>query len=112
MTSFEFGAIIRVAFLFTDQSTTKKRPAVVISSHAYNTERPDGIIMAVTSQIKPKSIIGEVFIQERQAAGLLKPSAIESIITTIETPLIIKAMGQLKDNDQKALHESLKGILG
>jgi mRNA-degrading endonuclease toxin of MazEF toxin-antitoxin module len=29
----------------------KKRPAVVISSETYNTERPDLIIMAVTSQI-------------------------------------------------------------
>jgi len=47
MTSFEFGDIILVPFPFTDQSTTKKRPAVVISSEIYNTERPDLIIMAV-----------------------------------------------------------------
>ena len=51
ITSFEFGDIILVPFPFTDQSTTKKRPAVVISSETYNTERPDLIIMAVTSQI-------------------------------------------------------------
>ena len=50
MTSFEFGDIILVPFPFTDQSATKKRPAVVISSETYNTERPDLIIMAVTSQ--------------------------------------------------------------
>ncbi len=52
MTLFEFGDIILVPFPFTDQSATKKRPAVVISSAIYNTERPDLIIMAVTSQTK------------------------------------------------------------
>ena len=63
MTLFEFGDIILVPFPFTDQSTIKKRPAVVISSVDYNAERPDLIIMAVTSQIKPAAIIGEVIVQ-------------------------------------------------
>lgn len=93
MTNFEFGDIILVPFPFTDQSQAKKRPAVVISSNAYNTERPDLIIMAVTSQIKPENIIGEVIIQDWQAAGLLKPSAIKPVITTIEKGLVIKGSG-------------------
>ncbi len=112
MTNSEFGDIILVPFPFTDQTTTKKRPAVVISSIAYNTERPDLIIMAVTSQLKSSQIIGEVIIQEWQAAGLLKPSAIKPVITTIEKRLIIKAMGQLMSEDHAALKESLKTILG
>jgi len=112
MTSSEFGDIILVPFPFTDQSTTKKRPAVVISSEIYNTERPDLIIMAVTSQIKPAHIIGEVIIKDWQEAGLLKPSAIKPVITTIEKSLVIKIMGQLKELDQKPLQESLKEILG
>ncbi len=32
MTRFEFGDIVLVPFSFTDQTTNKKRPAVVISS--------------------------------------------------------------------------------
>jgi mRNA interferase MazF len=112
MTPFEFGDIILVPFPFTDQSATKKRPAVVISSKPYNQGRPDLIIMAVTSQIKPTSIIGEVIIQDWQEAGLLKPSAIKPVITTIEKPLVIKTMGRLNDNDRIALQESLKAILG
>jgi mRNA interferase MazF len=112
MTPFEFGDIVLVPFPFTDQSATKKRPAVVISSNAYNSERPDLIIMAVTSQFKPSTTIGEVIIQDWQAAGLLKPSVIKPVITTIEKPLIIKTLGRLKDNDRIALQENLKIILG
>lgn len=111
MTSFNSGDIILVPFPFTDQSTSKKRPAVIISSPAYNTKRPDLIIMAVTSQIKPTSIIGEVIIQEWEDAGLLKPSAIKPVITTIEKNLVLKKMGQLKNDDLSELQKSITMIL-
>jgi len=106
MTPFEFSDIILVPFPFTDQSTNKKRPAVVISSQAYNTERPDLIIMAVTSQIKPTSTIGEMIIQDWQTEGILKQSAIKPVITTIEMGLVVKHMGRLTDNDRMALHST------
>lgn len=44
-----FGDVIVVPFPFTDQSATKKRPALVVSSDAYQRERPDLILMAITS---------------------------------------------------------------
>lgn len=52
MTRFEYGDVVLVPFPFTDQSISKKRPAVVVSSAAYNAERPDVIIIAVTSQVR------------------------------------------------------------
>jgi mRNA interferase MazF len=59
-TGYEFGDIVLVPFPFTDQSTTKQRPAVLISSAAYQRERPDLIILAVTSQVRPAATVGEV----------------------------------------------------
>jgi mRNA interferase MazF len=50
---YEFGAIVLVPFQFTDQSASKRRPAVVVSNRAYNTARPDVVVMAVTSQLRP-----------------------------------------------------------
>ncbi|MEG4030635.1 MULTISPECIES: type II toxin-antitoxin system PemK/MazF family toxin [unclassified Microcoleus] len=38
MTSYNFGDVVLVPFPFTDQTTTKKSPAVVISSDVYNAE--------------------------------------------------------------------------
>ena len=80
MTGFEFGDIVLVPFPFTDQSAAKKRPAVVISSAAYQRERPDIIIMAVTSQVKSAQTLGEVVIKDWQDAGLLKPSVIKPVM--------------------------------
>lgn len=62
MTRFEFGDMVLVPFPFTDQSATKKRPAVVISSQAYHAVRPDLVIMAVTSQLRPTNSFGEVVV--------------------------------------------------
>lgn len=112
MTNFEFGDIILVPFPFTDQSVSKKRPAVIISSTDYNRDRPDLIIMAITSQLKPGTSIGEVIVEHWESAGLLKPSAIKPVITTIEKPLVLKKLGSLQESDQIALQQSLRTILG
>ena len=84
MTSYEFGDILLVPFPFTDQSTAKKRPAVVVSSEGYHRERPDLILMAVSSQVRPTALVGEVMVKQWQEAGLRKLSVIKPVLTTIE----------------------------
>jgi mRNA interferase MazF len=83
-----FGDVIVVPFPFTDQTAVKKRPAVVISSEAYQRERADIILMAITSQVRAAPTVGEVAVVHWQAAGLLKPSVIKPLITTIEAGLV------------------------
>jgi mRNA interferase MazF len=62
-----FGDIILVPFPFTDQSSSKKRPAVIISSARYASERPDFIIMAITSQMKEQGQFGDAVVVEWEA---------------------------------------------
>ncbi len=113
MTTYNFGDIILVPFPFTDQSTSKKRPAVVISSNRYNKERPDIILMAVTSQMRHLGIkAGEAEIEDWQNAGLIKPSLLKPILTTIEKSLILKTLGQLTARDTQALKDVLQKIIG
>jgi mRNA interferase MazF len=112
MTNYEFGDLVLVPFPFTDQSASKKRPAVIISSQTYHSERPDLILMAVTSRIKAPAMIGEVIIKDWQGAGLLKPSVIKPVITTIECTLVLKKLGQLREEEQPALRQAIEKILG
>jgi len=53
MSALSFGDIILVPFPFTNQISSKQRPAVVISNAAYNSNKPDIVLMAVTSQFRP-----------------------------------------------------------
>ena len=112
MTGYEFGDLVLVPFPFTDQSTVKRRPAVVISSAAYQRARPDLLIMAITSQQLSTLSVGEVQIQDWRGAGLLKPSVLKPILTTIDPTLVLKKLGQLTPTDQAALRQTLNIILG
>lgn len=112
MTGCEFGDIVLVPFPFTDQSATKKRPAVVISSPAYHQERPDLIVMAVTSQLRSAQTFGDVTVKDWKVAGLIKPSAIKPVITTIEQSLVMRTLGRLNDTDRRALKRAIAKIIG
>jgi mRNA interferase MazF len=107
-----FGDVIVVPFPFTDQTAVKKRPAVVISSELYQRERADVILMAITSQVRAAPTVGEVAVVHWQAAGLLKPSVIKPLITTIEAGLVVRQLGTLHADDQKSLRQVLAAILG
>jgi mRNA interferase MazF len=112
MTGCEFGDIVLVPFPFTDQSTSKKRPAIVISSADYHRSRPDYIIMAVTSRMRVLATIGELIVRDWREAGLLKPSTIKPIIATIEHGLVLRKLGSLGADDQSALRAVISDILG
>lgn len=108
---YQFGDIVLVPFPFTDQSTTKQRPGVIVSSQAYNRIRRDVILMAITSQVRGGGAFGELTLQDWQAAKLLKPSAIKPIFATLEQGLIIKTLGKLSQRDAQALKETITKIL-
>jgi mRNA interferase MazF len=109
---FEFGDIILVPFPFTNQTASKRRPAVVVSSRPYNSARPDIVVMAVTSQVRPTPAFGEVWIGQWQVAGLLKPSAIKPVFATLEQTLVIRQLGALDADDLAALRAAIDEVLG
>jgi mRNA interferase MazF len=108
----EFGDVVLVPFPFTDQTATKKRPAVVVSSDAYHRDRPDVILMAVTSQVRPAAGVGELAVQRWKEAGLLKPSVLKPLLATVEKGLVIRKLGRLEAQDREALLRALQTILG
>ena len=109
---FEFGDVVLVPFPFTSQATSKRRPAVVVSGRAYSLERPDLVMMAVTSQLRPTPTLGEVWLRHWQAAGLIKPSAVKPVIATLEQRLVIRRLGVLASGDQDALRLAIGQIIG
>lgn len=47
-----------------------------------------------------------------QAAGLIKPSIIKPVLTTIDAGLVIQKLGRLEKSDSQALQNLLQTILG
>ena len=110
--TYAFGEVVLVPFPFTDQSGLKKRPAVVVSSSGYNTNRRDLIIMAITSQVRTPPGFGEALVADWRAAGLIKPSVMKPVFTTIEQGLVVRTMGTLSANDLRTLRETVAQVIG
>lgn len=111
MTAYNRGDIVLVPFPFSNQTTIKKRPAVIISSARYNAASQDIIIMAVTSRLEKVFDIGECRIQNWKEGGLLKPSSIKPALSTIEQQLVLKKLGSLSIEDLTSLNAALKDLL-
>ena len=112
MTAYNFGDVILVPFPFTDLQQSKQRPAVIVSGARYHAERPDLILMAVTSQVRSPPAFGETTLRDWQAAGLLKPSVIKPVLATLDQRLARKTLGRLSETDRSALKAALQRVLG
>jgi mRNA interferase MazF len=107
-----FGDVVLVPFPFADQSGAKKRPAVIVSSSGYNINRRDLVIMAITSQVRQPLVFGEALVVDWQAAGLIKPSVLKPVLTTIEQGLVVRALGALSVADLRTLRETIGQVIG
>jgi mRNA interferase MazF len=109
---FDFGDVILVPFPFTDQTASKKRPAVVVSSGSYSAARPDIVVMAITSQLRPIDSWGDTWVGHWRAAGRLKPSAVKPVFATLEQRFVLRRLGALAWEEQAALRKWIGEILG
>jgi mRNA interferase MazF len=107
-----FGDVVLVPFPFTNQSGAKKRPAVIVSGSRYNAGRRDLVIMAITSQVRQPLGFAEALVADWQSAGLLKPSVLKPVFTTIEQGLVARTMGALSSTDLRTLQETLSQAIG
>jgi len=112
MTDYSFGDVVLVPFPFTEHTTSKKRPAIIVSSSDYNINRPDLVLIAVTSQVREPAPFGDTALIHWAVAGLIKPSVIKPIFTTIEKSLAIKRLGLLAEEDEQTLRDLLQEVLG
>lgn len=111
MTASRRGDIVLVGFVFSDESGTKLRPAIVVSSPYYNRGRPEVIVAAVTSNVK-RRLFGDHLIVDWKQAGLLFPSLATGIVRTIKRGMIERRLGSLTAADLAAVSRKLRDSLG
>ena len=99
--SFSRTEIVLLPIPFTDLSSRKVRPAVVVG----HGDHPGDLFVApISSQLHNVSLP----LQEWQAAGLNVPCGIKSQLATIEDRLVVKAVGRLHASDVTALDLRLR----
>jgi mRNA interferase MazF len=108
MPSYSAGDVVLVRYPFSDLSSSKIRPAVVVNAaHA----SLDVFLVPLTSRSMNLQA-GEFLLQDWAAAGLHIPTATKRGIYTVKQDLILKLVGRLTSVDRNRLGQSLREWLG
>jgi mRNA interferase MazF len=108
MPSYSRNDIILVRYPFSDLSSSKVRPAVIVNTSHIS---QDLIITPLTS--KTASLLeGEFVLLDWATAGLNVTTAVKRGLYTVHESLVVKVIGRLTDPDAAQLEQSLRGWLG
>jgi len=110
---YEQGEIVLIPFPFTDLTTKKKRPVLVLSKKEYNRKTEDFIVCGITSNIKDTEFSVLIDTEDLESGFLPKPSRIKvDKIFTLEQSLVIKKFAKVKpyviEKVKKVLFELFK----
>ena len=100
--------IILVRYPFSDLSSSKVRPAIVVSAPHIS---QDILITPLTSKTG-KLLDGEFVFSEWAAAGLNVVTAAKRGVYTVHENLVLKVIGKLANPDAERLEQSLRDWLG
>lgn len=108
MTRYDAGEIVLVRFPFTDLSSSKLRPALIVSPARFQKRQGDVVVLAMTSQ--PQRDIA-LRLAEWQSAGLPKASWLKPVIGTLAASLITRRLGRLDAKDHAVVRVALRQLL-
>ena len=100
--------ILIIPIPFTDLTTNKKRPVVVLSNDSYNIKTEDIVIAAMTSNIEQKEYSVLISSQDIEEGVLAQQSMIRvDKIYTLNKSIVIKKFGVLRNETFKRVRDAL-----
>lgn len=103
--TFDPFEIVVVPFPFTDKAAAKRRPALVVSSSAFNDAHEQLILAMITTKGRWPS---DVPLKDWQAAGLNVPCRVRMKLFTLDQPLVLKRLGMLSNDDRSAIQSAIR----
>jgi mRNA interferase MazF len=103
----EAGDVVLVPFPYRDRDTTSTRPAVVVSSSAYN-QTDDLVIAAITSH--PPRSSWDYELEDWSAAGLRIPSTVRMLLATVARSRVQLTIGRLIDREWAEVQQRVRDV--
>jgi mRNA interferase MazF len=111
-TKFERGEVVLVRFPFTDLSSVKQRPALVVASEAFTASGQDVIVAAISGQRVDHPAKFDHIVKNWEAAGLLMPSVVRvGKLVTLHADLVRRRLGALSGSDLETVGDLLREAL-
>jgi mRNA interferase MazF len=105
--------LVLIPFPFSDLSSTKRRPCLVVRRFDVRKLGAYLVVCMVTSQLDGIKFPGDMVIQDWEEAGLPKPSLARFMkLVSIEEGLALKRLGKLSAGDQKSARANWAEMFG
>lgn len=104
MPSFSKNEVVLVRYPFSDLTSVKVRPAVIVGRLD---QSDDYLIIPLTSKTGRRAV-GEFILADWRGAGLNLPSAVKRGIYTLHGSLFVKSVGHLSSVDAQGVQQSLR----
>ncbi len=109
--TFEAFDVVVVPFPFTDRTTTKRRPALVLSdAKAFNNQVGQSVLAMITSARNSDWPL-DVEIENLDSAGLPSASVVRMKLFTLDDQVVIRKAGALAENDRTSVVATLRRLL-
>ena len=103
--------IILVPFPFSDQSGSKRRPALIISNDKFNDASQDVVACAITSNLSDDAFTIRIA-PEDWKDGMYSESCVKAAnIFTIDKAVVLRPIGRLSGERFKAVMAKIQEIL-
>ena len=92
------GDIVLIPIPFTDLTSSKKRPVLILSSDEYNKKTDDVIVAAITSNLENNAHAINIKNDDLADGNLLRDSCVRADkLYTLSKSIIIKRFGAVKN---------------
>lgn len=107
------GEIVLVPIPFTDLSSQKRRPVVIVSNDAYNAKTMDMVVVAMTSNPAAVDYSFALTSADLRKGTLNRPSRIRvDKIYTLSQSTMLKTFGQVNMATLERIRQTLQDLIG
>ena len=103
------GDVALVRFPFADVTSSKKRPALMLTATTRSPRYRLVTLAMITSHVEALKLEGDVALTDWKGAGLLHPSLLRlAKVATVDAELIDKVIGKLSAGDLSAARRAFR----
>lgn len=107
----EQGDILLIPIPFTDLSSQKRRPVIVVSNNVYNQKTADIVVVAMTSNPAPADYSFTITSSDLDKGALNRPGKVRvDKIYTLSQSIVVKTFGRVNETTLERIRQALRDL--